>query len=51
MAERRLIVGISGASGAPLAVALLQALKKTDIRTHVIVTRGGEMTAPIWLSS
>ena len=44
MAERHLIVGISGASGAPLAVTLLQALKKTNIRTHVIVTRGGEMT-------
>ena len=28
MAERHLIVGISGASGAPLAVTLLQALKK-----------------------
>ncbi len=42
--RQRLIVGISGASGAPLAVALLKALKQTDIETHVILTRGGEMT-------
>ena len=44
MAEKRLIVGISGASGAPLAVTLLKALKATDIETHVIVTHGGELT-------
>ena len=44
MAEKRLIVGISGASGAPLAVTLLKALKSTDIETHVIVTHGGELT-------
>lgn len=44
MAERRLIIGVSGASGAPLAVALLKALKETDMKTHVIVTHGGEMT-------
>lgn len=44
MAKRRLIVGVSGASGAPLAVALLNALKETDIETHVIVTHGGALT-------
>ncbi|MGN1306931.1 MAG: UbiX family flavin prenyltransferase [Faecousia sp.] len=44
MAEQRLIVGISGASGAPLAVALLKALKETEIETHVIVTQGGALT-------
>lgn len=44
MAEKRLIVGISGASGAPLAVTLLKALKSTDVETHVIVTHGGELT-------
>lgn len=44
MAEKRLIVGVSGASGAPLAVALLKALKQTDIQSHVIVTHGGELT-------
>lgn len=44
MAEKRLIVGVSGASGAPLAVALLKALRETEIETHVILTRGGELT-------
>lgn len=44
MAKRRLIIGISGASGAPLAVALLKALRKTDIETHVMITHGGELT-------
>lgn len=42
--EQRLIVGISGASGAPIAVRLLEALRDTPIQTHLIVTRGGEMT-------
>ncbi|MGM9604881.1 MAG: UbiX family flavin prenyltransferase [Faecousia sp.] len=42
--KQRLVVGISGASGAPLAVALLKALRDTQIETHVMVTRGGAMT-------
>ena len=42
--KRRLIIGISGASGAPLAIALLKALKGTDMETHVILSKGGEMT-------
>ena len=44
MAEKRLIVGVSGASGAPLAVALLKALKETDIQAHAVITRGGALT-------
>lgn len=42
--DRRLIVGISGASGAPIAVRLLEALRNTPVQTHLIVTQGGEMT-------
>ncbi len=42
--KRRLLVGISGASGAPLAVELLKTLKETDIETHVMITHGGELT-------
>lgn len=42
--ERRIIIGISGASGAPIAVALLEALQNTPVQTHLIVTRGGEFT-------
>ena len=42
--EQRLVVGISGASGAPLAVKLLKALRNTPIQTHLIVTHGGALT-------
>lgn len=42
----RLIVGVSGASGAPIAVELLRQLweKRSEVETHLIVTRGGAMT-------
>lgn len=42
--KQRLVIGISGASGAPLAVDLLKVLKPTDIETHVMVTHGGSLT-------
>lgn len=44
--DKRLIVGVSGASGAPLAVELLRQLRDNhpEVETHLIVTRGGEMT-------
>lgn len=42
--KQRLVIGISGASGAPLAVNLLKALKPTNVETHVVVTRGGILT-------
>ena len=42
--KQRLVIGISGASGAPLAVALLKVLKETDIETHVMITHGGVLT-------
>ena len=42
--EKRLMIGISGASGAPIAVALLKALKETEIETHLMITHGGELT-------
>lgn len=43
--KRRLLIGISGASGAPIAIELLKQLKKSkEIETHLIVTRGAELT-------
>ena len=43
--KRRLLIGMSGASGAPLTVELLKQLqKKENIETHLIITRGAEMT-------
>ena len=43
---KRLIIGMSGASGAPLTVELLRQLhdRHPEVETHLIVTRGGEMT-------
>jgi 4-hydroxy-3-polyprenylbenzoate decarboxylase len=41
---RRLIVGISGASGAIYGVRLLELLRKTDIETHLVMSRSAEMT-------
>lgn len=43
---KRLIVGMSGASGAPLTVELLRQLRdsRPEVETHLVVTRAGEMT-------
>lgn len=42
---KRLVVGVSGASGAPLAVALLRRLRdRPEVETHLILTRGAELT-------
>jgi 4-hydroxy-3-polyprenylbenzoate decarboxylase len=40
----RLIIGISGASGAAYGVRLLQLLQKTNIETHLIVSKWGVRT-------
>ena len=45
MQKQRILVGVSGASGAPVAVDLLQALRDIpQIETHLIISRGGEAT-------
>lgn len=45
MQKKRIIVGVSGASGAPLALRLLNELKKIpDVESHLVITRGGELT-------
>lgn len=41
---RRLIVGISGASGVIYGVRLLERLKGKDIETHLIMSKSAEMT-------
>jgi 4-hydroxy-3-polyprenylbenzoate decarboxylase len=42
--RRRLIVGITGASGAIYGVRLLEALKHQDLETHLILTRAAKLT-------
>jgi flavin prenyltransferase len=41
---RRLIVGISGASGIDLGVRLLELLAETDVETHLILSKAAELT-------
>lgn len=43
---KRIVIGISGASGFPLATCLLNELKKMpDVETHLVYTYGAELTA------
>lgn len=42
--KKRLIVGISGASGIVFGLRMLETLKKLDIETHLIVSKAAEMT-------
>ncbi len=41
---KRLVIGISGASGVIYGVRLLEKLQATDIETHLVVTPSAEMT-------
>jgi flavin prenyltransferase len=40
----RLIVGISGASGAIYGLRLLQTLREFEVETHLVISRAAEMT-------
>ncbi len=42
--SKRLIIGISGASGAVLGVRTLQVLKELDIETHLVMTKAAALT-------
>ncbi len=41
---RRLIVGVTGATGSIYAVRLLEALRKTDVESHLVLSRWGART-------
>jgi flavin prenyltransferase len=43
-APRRLVGGITGATGTILGVRLLEALRGTDVETHLVVSRWGART-------
>ena len=43
-APRRLVIGISGASGVVYGVRLLEVLRASDIETHLVVSKSAEMT-------
>ena len=42
--SKRLIIGISGASGVAHGVRLLELLRPTDIETHLVMSKAAEMT-------
>lgn len=44
MEAKRIIIGISGASGAIYGIALLQALQSTGIETHLVITKSAQIT-------
>ena len=45
--RKRLVVGISGASGVTYGVRLLQVLKDIDYETHLIISKSGELNIKI----
>jgi 4-hydroxy-3-polyprenylbenzoate decarboxylase len=45
MTVRRLIVGITGASGAAYGVAALKALRIAGVESHLVISRSGQITA------
>jgi flavin prenyltransferase len=44
---RRLVVGITGATGIVYGIRLLEALRSTDIETHLVMTRAAARTLTI----
>ncbi|HQT64819.1 MAG: hypothetical protein B7Z75_06630 [Acidocella sp. 20-57-95] len=42
--KQRIIIGISGASGAIYGVRLLELLKDTEIETHLVISRAAQIT-------
>lgn len=45
LGPRRIIIGISGATGIVYAIRLLEVLRGLGVETHLTVTKAGEMTA------
>lgn len=43
-APRRMVVGITGATGIVYGVRLLKALRQLEIESHLVVSKAGEMT-------
>ena len=44
LTPRRLIVGVTGATGSIYAVRLLEALRRTDVESHLVLSRWGART-------
>ena len=54
--RRRIIVGLSGATGIAYGVRILELLRAADVETHLVVSKAGhltrayetELSAPSW---
>jgi len=44
MAQKRLVIAITGASGVIYGIRALEMLRETDIETHLVISKAGEMT-------
>ncbi|HIB22758.1 MAG TPA: phenolic acid decarboxylase subunit B, partial [Rhodospirillales bacterium] len=44
MASRKIIIGMTGASGSVFGIRLLEALKESDVETHVIASKWAQRT-------
>ena len=42
--KKRLVVGISGASGVAIGIRLLEALRALGIESHLVMSKPGQMT-------
>ncbi len=42
--RQRLVIGISGASGARIGIRLLEACRVLDVETHLVISKAGEIT-------
>ena len=44
MSQRRMVVGISGATGIAYGIRILQALRLAEVETHLVLSRAARMT-------
>ena len=44
--QRRIVIGISGASGVAYGIRALEVLRSAGIETHLVMTRSAELTSP-----
>jgi phenylacrylic acid decarboxylase len=49
--RKRIIVAVTGATGSPIAVNLLQRLRQLDVETHLVVSKWGNATLKYELDS
>jgi 3-polyprenyl-4-hydroxybenzoate decarboxylase len=45
--SKRIVIGISGASGVPDGVRMLELLRETEFETHLIISKAGRLNIEI----